>query len=139
MGEIAPGIGKEKTVTVTEDMTAKHLGSGTVAVLATPYMIALMENTSHQAVAPYLPEGQTTVGVLVNVRHLAATPLGMTVRIRTELVAVDGRKLTFQVEAYDAVDKCGEGTHERMIIDLARFEDRLNRKRSAAPAGGRLS
>ena len=94
-------------------------------------MIALMEGTSHQAVAPFLEPGQSTVGVLVNVRHLAATPQGMPIRIRSELIAVDGRKLTFAVEAYDALEKIGEGTHERFVIDLARFEERLKKKQGA--------
>jgi predicted thioesterase len=133
MDNIAPGLVKDVAVTVTENMTAKHVGSGTLAVLATPYMIALMEQTSHQVVAPLLPSGQSTVGVLVNVRHLAATGQGMEVRIHAELVAVAGRKLTFTVEAYDAVEKVGEGTHERFIIDLARFEERLRRKREGTP------
>ncbi len=128
MAELKVGLTKDILVTVTEAITASHLGSGTLAVLATPSMIALMEGTSHQAVAPFLAPGQSTVGVLVNVRHLAATPLGMQVRIKSELVAVEGRKLTFAVEAYDTMEKIGEGTHERFIIDLARFEDRLKRK-----------
>jgi predicted thioesterase len=131
MANIVPGLTNDIVVTVSEGMTASHLGSGSVAVLATPYMIALMESVSQQMVQPYLDANQTTVGVLVNVRHLAATPLGMTVHITSELVAVDGRRLTFKVEAHDAVDKCGEGVHERMIIDLARFEERLNKKRAA--------
>ena len=129
MGAIAPGIVHEKRVIVTEEYTAKHLGSGSVQVLASPAMIALMERASHEAVEPLLAAGQTTVGVLVAVRHLAATPLGMEVRICSELTAVDGRKLTFKVEAFDTAEKVGEGTHERYIIELARFEERLQRKR----------
>jgi len=128
MGEIRVGLTNERRVTVTNAITAPHIGSGSVAVLATPYMIGLMEQTSHEMVAPLLPPEQSTVGVLVHVRHLAATPLGMEVRIHSELLAVDGRRLTFKVEAFDAVEKVGEGTHERMIIDLARFLDRLERK-----------
>lgn len=131
MAELKAGLTKEILVTVTEVITAKHMGSGTLAVLATPSMIALMEGTSHQAVAPFLEPGQSTVGVLVNVRHLAATPQGMPIRIRSELIAVDGRKLTFAVEAYDALEKIGEGTHERFVIDLARFEERLKKKQGA--------
>ena len=129
MTDLAPGLTKDATVTVTENMTAQHLGSGEAAVLATPYMIALMEQASQQLAASHLPPGQSTVGILVNVRHLAATPLGMEVRIHSELAAVDGRKLTFKVEAYDSAEKVGEGTHERFIIDLARFEERLKRKK----------
>lgn len=132
MNEMAPGLAKEKMITVTEDLTAKHLGSGSVLVLATPSMIALMENVAQESVQPFLPDGQTTVGVHVDVRHLAATPLGLEVRVRSEVLSVAGRLVTFKVEAFDAVDKCGEGVHERMIIDLARFQERLDRKRVTA-------
>ena len=131
MSELTPGLVKEIVTMVDERMTAAHLGSGTVAVLATPYMITLMESASLEAVAPYLAPGQSTVGVAVNIRHLAATPLGMEVRVRSELVTVDGRRLTFKVEAFDTVDKVGEGTHERVIIDVARFEERLRQKKQA--------
>ena len=129
MDELKPGLANDLTVTVSDNMTASHLGSGAVAVLATPYLIALMEKASLQVVAPYLAQGQSTVGTMVNIRHLAATPLSMDVRIHSELTAVDGRRLTFKVEAYDAAEKVGEGVHERFIIDLARFEERLKRKR----------
>jgi len=132
MAELTPGLTNDFSVTVAAEMTAAHLGSGTVGVLATPYMIALMERASQQLAAAYLPDGQSTVGVLVNVRHLAATPQGMDVRVHSELTAVDGRKLTFKVEAHDAAEKIGEGVHERFIVDLARFRDRLERKRDGA-------
>ncbi len=128
VGELKPGVKKELAVTVEEKMTAQHLGSGTVPVLATPYMILLMENTAMESVIPYLGPGQATVGVAVHVQHLAATPMGMQVRVTTELIALDGRRLTFKVEAYDAAEKVGEGTHERVIIDVARFADRIQRK-----------
>mgnify|MGYP001146278408 CR=1 FL=1 len=107
MDELKPGMSNDIAVTVTDTMTASHLGSGAVAVLATPYLIALMEKASLQLAAPCLAQGQSTVGTLVNVRHLAATPLGMQVRIHSELMAIDGRRLTFKVEAYDAVEKVG--------------------------------
>jgi fluoroacetyl-CoA thioesterase len=132
MPELAAGLTNEIAVTVTESLTAKHIGSGSVQVLATPYMIALMEGASQQMVQPLLAPGQTTVGVMVNVRHLAATPLGMQVRVRSRLVAVDGPRLTFEVEAHDSAEKVGEGTHERFIIDLARFQERLERKAGSA-------
>lgn len=128
MEELTVGLSNESAVTVTSTMTASHLGSGAVAVLATPYLIALMERTSHELAAPRLPAGQSTVGTMVNIRHLAATPLGMEVRIHSELIAIDGRRLTFKVEAYDAFEKVGEGVHERFIIDLARFLARVTRK-----------
>ena len=107
---------------VTKPLTAQHIGSGTVPVLATPMMIALMERTCRESVKPFLEEGQETVGTAVNVRHLAATPLGMTVRCETELVEVDRRRLVFRVEVHDAKGLVGEGTHERFIIDELKFQ-----------------
>jgi predicted thioesterase len=128
MTDIAPGLVGERQVVVTEDLTARHLGSGKVAVLATPAMIMLMEQAALAAVDPLLPAGQQTVGVRVEVRHLAATPQGMAVRVRAELREVDGRRLTFSVEAFDEKEKVGEGRHERMIISLDRFRQKLQAK-----------
>lgn len=105
------------------------MGSGDVSVLATPEMIRLMEKASVAAVDPLLPEGYKTVGIQVNVRHLAATPVNMKVRARAELIEVDGHRLIFHVEAHDEVEKIGEGEHHRMIVDAARFEERVSRKR----------
>jgi len=99
-------------------------------VLATPEMIRLMERAAVAAVDHLLPDGYRTVGVEVDVRHLAATPVGMRVRVQAELVAVEGRKLTFHVEAFDEVEKIGEGAHWRVIIDLERFKERVEAKRS---------
>lgn len=108
--------------TVTDELTAKHIGSGTVRVFATPMMIALMERTCRTSVKPYLEEGQETVGTLVNVSHVAATPVGMKVWSETELVGIDRRKLTFKVAAYSEKGLIGEGLHERFIIDVDRFK-----------------
>lgn len=130
--EIAPGLVGEKEVLVSEALTARHLGSGKVAVLATPAMIMLMEQTALEVIEPYLEPGQQTVGTHVDVQHLAATPEGMSVRIRVELQQVDGRRLTYHVEAFDAREKIAEGTHERAIINLERFEQKLNAKRHVA-------
>jgi predicted thioesterase len=113
---------------VREENTACHLGSGNVPVLATPEMIRLMEKAAVAAVDHLLPEGRHTVGVAMDVQHLAATPVGMRVRAQAELVAVDGRKLTFRVEADDEVERIGEGEHKRMIIDLDRFQARVDAK-----------
>jgi fluoroacetyl-CoA thioesterase len=128
---IVPGLSGECGIEVREEQTARHLGSGSVSVLATPEMIRLMEGAAVQAVDSLLPEGYHTVGIHVDVRHLAATPLGMKVRIRVELLEVDGRKLTFRVEAFDEVEKVGEGIHQRMIVDLNRFRERLEAKRAS--------
>ncbi len=131
MDELVPGlIGKCETV-VTQTNTAKHLGSGNAEVLATPEMVRLMERASVAAVDRLLPEGQRTVGVALDVKHLAATPLRMKVTAHAELVVVEGRRLTFRVEAFDEVEKVGEGTHQRYVIDVARFERRLEEKRRA--------
>jgi len=128
MEKIVPGLVGQAELLVREENTARHLGSGNVAVLATPEMIRLMERAAVAAVDHLLPEGQRTVGVAVDVRHLAATPVGMKVRAQAELVAVDGRKLTFRVEAFDEVEKIGKGEHKRVIVDLERFERRIEAK-----------
>lgn len=125
------GLVGEASVQVVPEVTARHLGSGTVAVFATPEMVRLMERAAVNGLKPYLAEGQQSVGTMVNVKHLAATPLGATVTARAELVAVDGRRLTFVVSAQDGADLIGEGTHERALIDLARFEQRIAAKQQA--------
>lgn len=118
---LKPGLIGEREDLVTNKNTAMAYGSGGVAVYATPAMIGLMENASLSAVDSVLPEGMATVGTELNVKHLAATPVGMIVRAKAELVEVDGRRLVFKVEAFDNQEKVGEGTHERYIINLAKF------------------
>jgi len=128
---LQPGlVGEAQTVVVPEN-TAQHMGSGNVAVFATPAMIALMEQAAVNAVTPHLPPGWQTVGVHVDVRHLAATPLGLTVTARAELLKVEGRRLTFRVTAHDGRELIGEGMHERALIDLARFQARIAAKQTA--------
>ena len=129
MDRIVPGLKGECQTVVTEANTAKHLGSGNVEVFATPAMVRLMEEAGVAAVDHLLPEGQRTVGVSLNVRHLAATPLGMSVTVRAELMEIEGRRLTFRVEAFDEVEKVGEGTHQRYVIDVAHFQQRVEQKR----------
>jgi fluoroacetyl-CoA thioesterase len=119
------GMRGEATTTVVHENTAAAVGAGGVEVFGTPMMIALMENAAWQAVANALDEGQVTVGTHVNVSHLAATPLGQAVRATAELLAIDGRRLTFRVEAFDERQKIGEGQHERFIVDLQRFLQRI--------------
>ena len=128
MANIVPGLVGEAALVVGETHTASHLGSGAVAVLATPVMVALMEDAARSSVDSKLDQGQLSVGVNLNVSHLAATPVGMRVTARAELVAVDGRRLTFKVEAHDEREKIGEGTHVRAIINLDRFMARLDAK-----------
>ncbi len=122
------GLAGEATVVVIPEVTARHMGSGTVAVFATPEMVRLMERAAVNGLAPYLAPGQQSVGTMVNVKHLAATPLGATVTARAELLSVDGRRLLFKVSAHDGTDLIGEGTHERALIDLAKFEQRVAAK-----------
>ncbi len=130
MAELAPGLAGEATLVVGEQHTARHLGSGGIAVLATPIMVALMETAGRNAVEPLLEPGHLTVGASLDVKHLAPTPMGMRVTARAELVAVEGRMLTFRVEAHDEREKVGEGTHVRAIINLERFLARVQAKSS---------
>ena len=102
--------------------------SGELKVYATPSMIALMEQAAYTSVAGELEEGQGTVGTLMNVSHISATPVGMEVTAKSELVKVDGRKLVFHVEAYDERGKIGEGEHERFIIDNEKFQNKADNK-----------
>jgi fluoroacetyl-CoA thioesterase len=132
MEEIIPGLVGQTELLVGEENTARHLGSGNVAVLATPEMVRLMEKAAVAAVDHLLPDGYRTVGVAVNVRHLAATPVGMRVRAQAELVTVEGRKLTFRVEAFDEVEKIGEGEHRRVIVELERFRERVEAKSASS-------
>lgn len=124
------GIKHTQEITVTDKDTAKVYTSGTLEVFATPAMIALMENTCMNAVAPFLEEGCATVGTALNVKHVAATPVGMTVRCECELTAVDGRALTFAVSAYDDAGLIGEGSHERFIIKADKFMAKAEAKRT---------
>jgi len=118
---LEPGLTGESTTTVVHENTAAYVGAGGVEVFATPMMIALMEQAAWQSVANSLDPGYVTVGTSVNVRHLAATPLGRRVRAIAELMQIDGRRLVFKVEAYDENQKIGEGQHERFIVNLDRF------------------
>jgi predicted thioesterase len=122
------GIKGKKEITVTQDKTAKAMGSGALNVYATPAMIALMENTAFESVAPYLEPGSGTVGTALNVKHVSATPVGMKVTCETELVKVDGRALTFSVKAYDEAGLIGEGEHERFIIYEEKFQAKADAK-----------
>ncbi len=119
------GMRGEASLVVGEAQTAAAFGAGGVLVLGTPVMIGLMENAAWQLVQPELPEGESTVGTLVNVRHLAATPMGGHVVATAELIEIDGRRMVFRVSARDDTQLIGEGTHERFRIVLERFLARL--------------
>ena len=125
---IETGIKGHREQIVTPEMSAARVGSGLVDVFATPMLVALVEQTCYESVLPHLDEGQGTVGTLVNVSHLSATPIGRRVWCDSELTDVDRRRLVFTIKAYDEVGLIGEGTHERFVIDTAKFMDKLKAK-----------
>jgi predicted thioesterase len=125
---IETGIKGHHEQIVTPAMSAARVGSGLVDVFATPMLVALVEQTCYESVLPHLDEGQGTVGTLVNVSHLSATPIGRRVWCDSELTEVDRRRLVFHVKAFDDCGLIGEGTHERFIIDTAKFMDKLKAK-----------
>ena len=118
---LVPGIKGGTEVMVTLENSAVKLGSGDCPVFATPAMVALMEEAASLSVAPYLNEGETTVGTALNIRHNAATALGRTVRAESELIGVEGRKLVFKVAAFDEASEIGEGEHTRAIVNREKF------------------
>ena len=122
------GLSGEASVLVDDSNTAIALGSGSVPVFATPAMAALVEAAAVQAVAEVLSDDQTTVGVYLDLQHLAATPTGLTVRAEARLVQVEGRRLTFRVTAYDDVEQIGIGSHQRMLVETDRFLARTRAK-----------
>ena len=126
---LAVGMRGEATLVVDETQTAEAFGAGGVRVFGTPAMIGLMENAAWRLVQPELEEGETTVGTVVEVRHLAATPVGMRVAATAELVEIEGRRLVFRVAARDERGLIGEGRHERMRVRLDRFLARLGEPR----------
>jgi predicted thioesterase len=133
MPAFASGLCGERTITVTEDLTASHIGGGAHRVFSTPSMVALMERTCTELVQPYLPEGDTTAGVIVHLHHLHATPLGMRVTAKVELTGIDGRYLDFTAEIHDERRKVGEGTHRRAIIHTARFLEKMESESGSQP------
>jgi fluoroacetyl-CoA thioesterase len=128
MDELTPGLTAELDHTVTDADTASQWGSGLVPVFSTPALVGLMESAAVAALVGHLPPGQTTVGGHIDVRHLAATPVGMTVRAKAELINVEGRKLFFKIQAWDEFELVGEAGHDRFIVDEARFLGRVQAK-----------
>lgn len=119
---IQVGLTAEVNQVVTQDLTADALGNKGVKVYATPYVISLMETAAQAAIISQLPPGAGSVGTMVEMRHLAATPLGMKVRAKATLIETDGKRCLFQVDVFDEVEKIGEGRHERFIVpNLERF------------------
>ena len=126
--EITVGLKGQASTMVEREDTAYEVGSGSLLVYATPCMVALMEGAACDAIAECLPEEKTSVGTMLNISHLAATPVGMEVRAEAEITEVDGNMITFQVTAYDEAGKIGEGTHKRAVITSQRFLDKTYAK-----------
>ena len=130
------GITGRLEETVTPEMSAARVGSGLVDVFATPMMIALIEKTCNESVLPYLEEGQGTVGTMLQVEHISATPIGMKVRCETELTEIDRRKLTFSVVVFDEAGVVAKGTHCRFIVENEKFLKRAEKKAEDAGVKG---
>lgn len=126
--EITVGLKGEVSSYVEREDTASEVGSGSLLVYATPCMVALMEGAACEALEGVLPEDKTSVGTELSISHLAATPVGMSVKAEAEIIAVDGNMLTFSVVAYDEKGKIGEGTHKRAVITSQRFLDKTYAK-----------
>lgn len=128
--ELTPGLSSTIQHQVSEASTARQLGSGTVEVLATPELVRLMEVAAVNALADHLPPEFTSVGVSLNVKHLAPTPIGLTVKVHAALTEIQGRRLKFEVVAHDNVEEIGRGTHERVLVEVDSFLSGANLKRT---------
>ncbi|MBR4109769.1 MAG: thioesterase family protein [Oscillospiraceae bacterium] len=126
--EITVGMKGEVSTLVEKEDTALEVGSGSLLVYATPCMVAIMEGAACEAITAALPEEKTSVGISLNISHLAATPVGLEVRAEAEVTEVDGNTITFQVTAYDETGKIGEGTHKRAVVTAQRFLDKVYAK-----------
>src|SRR5215469_18565063 len=128
LAQIKPGLSGTTEITVAHEHTAPFVGSGRIEVLATPVMINLFEAAALAAVEHLLPAGHQSLGIHLDVRHFAATPIGMGVTATAELTAVEGRTLSFKVEAHDEKEPIGGGAHQRVVVNVARFDERVQRK-----------
>lgn len=115
-------------IVVANEHTAPFVGSGKVRVLATPVMINLFEAAALACCEQHLPQGRQSLGIHLDVRHIAATPVGMRVNATAELVKIEGRTLTFRVEAHDERELIGDGHHQRVVVDVERFDERVQKK-----------
>jgi fluoroacetyl-CoA thioesterase len=132
LDKVTAGMTAEKMVIVTPEMTVGHVVPGMPAVYGTPMMILHMEMAAGSAVQPLLPAGHVSVGMTVNIRHLAATPIGRRVRAVARVVTIEARSVVFEVEAWDGDRKIGDGTHRRGVVNVAEFETRFGVTRPAA-------
>jgi fluoroacetyl-CoA thioesterase len=128
LSKLQPGLTGYARIHVGVEQTAPSIGSGKVPVLATPVMINLIEAASLAAVEHLLPPGHQSLGIHLDVRHFAATPIGMHVEATAELAGIEGRTLSFKVEARDDKEQIGGGTHQRVVVNVARFDERIHRK-----------
>ena len=127
--DVTPGATAEVTYTVGADRTAHAMGNRGVHVFATPFVIGLLEDAAGAVLKPHLPPGAGSVGTMIEMKHLAATPVGMTVRAKATLIESDGKRYLFTVEAWDETDKIAEGRHERFVVpDIEKFLARAIRK-----------
>ena len=126
--EITTGMKGTAESFVEREDTAKEVGSGSLLVYATPCMVALMEGAACEAIADAMKETETTVGILLNIEHISATPVGLDVRAEAEVTAVEGKVITFRVTAFDEAGEIGRGTHKRVIVNTQRFLDKAYTK-----------
>ncbi len=128
LSNMKPGLKGHAQILVGVEHTAPSIGSGKVPVLATPVMINVIEAAALAAVEHLLPVGHQSLGIHLDVRHFAATPIGMHVHASAELISVEGRTLSFRVEAHDDREPIGGGSHQRVVVNVARFDERIQRK-----------
>jgi predicted thioesterase len=131
---VRPGLTGTASLLVAAEHTAPRIGSGRIAVLATPVMINVIEAAALAAMEHLLPEGHQSLGIRLDVRHFAATPVGLMVTATAEVTKVEGRTITFRVEAHDEREPIGDGTYERVVVNVARFDDRVQRKMARGTA-----
>jgi predicted thioesterase len=128
LSKLATGLKGKAHILVGEEQTAPRVGSGRVRVLATPVMINMMEAAALDAIENLLPPGHQSLGTHLDVGHYAATPVGMTLRATAEVTRIEGRNVTFRVEAFDDRERIGDGTHTRMVVNVERFDARIQKK-----------
>ena len=128
LSKLSIGLKGEAQIVVGEEETAPRVGSGRVHVLATPVMINMMEAAALDAIESLLPPGHQSLGTHLDVGHYAATPVGMMLRASAEVTAIEGRNVTFRVEAFDDRERVGDGTHKRVVVNVDRFDTRIQKK-----------
>jgi len=133
LSKLRTGLKGTAEIVVSDAHTAPRIGSGRVAVLATPVMINVMEAASLDAIESFLPSGYQSLGTHLDVKHYAATPVGMRLRAIAEVIGIDGRNVEFRVQAFDEKERVGDGTHVRVVVNVARFDERVQKKLDERP------